>query len=195
MEGHPQNISKEEIIALFFRLFCLPEKRRLILCQWHAKKPKMEYDSLSEEFRLFLQSILFEPMCFHMLSDHFLLFGSSLPIRYSWIQDDVDKRVFIQLFKQRKQMFVNQKELNNNQIDYSTLVCLKDSEILDVTYRRQLVRDFVWICCERNESYITLALIKAVQTLLSHAHGKGDVFLRDIHFALQGKIDVYEVIC
>jgi hypothetical protein len=186
---------KSQLASLFFRLFSLPEKRRLILCHWHAKKAKLEHESLADDFRLFIQTILYEPLCFHLLSDHFTVFGPSLPIRYTWIQDDADRRVFFHMFKNRKQMFVNQKELNNNQFDYSSLVCLKDSELMDVVTKRQMVRDFVWICCERNEPYIILALIKAIQTILAHARGKGDLFLGALHQALQGKIDVYEVVC
>lgn len=189
----PQGGEKEQLLSLFFRLFSLPEKRRLILCQWHAKKAKLEHETLDDDFRQFIRTILYEPLCFHLLSDHFTVFGPTLPIRYAWVQDEEDRRVFFQLFRQRKQMFVNQKEVNNGQFDYSTLVCLKDSELFDVTVRRQLVRDFVWMCCERNESYITLALIKAIQSLL--VLGKKDIFLRDLHLALQGKMDVYEVVC
>lgn len=188
-------VTREELVSLFYRLFSLPEKRRLILCQWHAKKAKQELESLSDEFRQFIQTILYEPVCFHLLSDHFTLFGSTLPIRYAWINDDADRQVFFSLFKIRKQIFVNQRDKNNDQFDYSTLVCLKDAEIIDIVVKRQIVRDFVWICCERKESYITLALIKAIQTLLTHQSAKGDPFLDALHWGLQGKIDINEVVC
>jgi hypothetical protein len=190
-----EGLLKTRVVALFYRLFFVPEKRRFFLCQWHTKKAKSEHDTLYADFRAFIQTILYEPVCFHMLSDHFTLFGPTLPIRYAWIEEEVDKKVFFHLFKERKRVFVNQKDLHNNQFDYSTLLCIKDSELVDVLTKRQIVRDFVWICCERNESYIILALIKAIQSLLAHAYGKGDVFLESLHQALQGKTDVYEVIC
>lgn len=194
-EGFSEGLSREEVVAFFYRIFALPENRRQILSQWHAKKSKMESVRLSHEFKAFIYTILYDHVCFHIYHDHFTIFGSSLLIPYTWLRSEQDQRFIISLFIHRKSMFINQKDFKNNQIDYSTLKVIKDSEILSVAVKRQLIRDFVWMCREKEGAYITLELISAIQSLLLTPEGKGDVFLGALHQALQGRCDVNEVVC
>jgi hypothetical protein len=131
--------------------------------------------------------------------DYFCVFGPSLPVRYAWLEEDADRQFLARLYEQRREMFVVRKEVENNQFDYSSLVKIADAELMDFTVRRQLARDFVWMCkattVPADTQVVTLNLIVAVQTLLMSPQGRGDVFLGALHQALQGRCVVKEVVC
>lgn len=190
-----EGLSREDVAAFFYRVFSVQENRRQILSQWHAKKSKMEASRLSHEFKAFIYAILYEHVCFHIYHDYFTLFGPLLPIPYGWLRAEEDQRFIITLFMQRKEIFTNQKDFKNHQFDYSSLKIVPDATILSVVVKRQIVRDFVWMCCEKDKPYITLELINAIQSLLLTPEGKGDVFLGALHQALQGRCNVSEVVC
>lgn len=191
-------MEKSDFLAFFHRVFGVPEQRRALLSQWHTRKPKMEYTRLSEEFYAFFYAVLYEPLRFHMHADHFCIFGTTLPVRYAWLKQQADLDFVAKMYEQRRELFATRKEFENNQFDYSGLVKVgADSELMDHTVRRQLARDFVWMCHMKGvaDRHITLNLIVAVQTLLVTPQGKGDVFLGALHQALQGKCNLKEVVC
>jgi hypothetical protein len=194
-------MEKPDFLAFFYRVFAVPEQRRVLLTQWHARRPKAECARLSDDFYAFLHAILYEPLRFHMHADYFCLFGPTLPIRYAWLKHDADREFLSRLYELRRDHFDVRKEVENNQFDYSGLVKIRDDELIDFTVRNQLARDFVWMCVlpraggAGENKLIRLNLIVAVQALLVTPQGKSDVFLAALHQALQGKCDLKEVVC
>lgn len=191
-------MDKSDFLAFFYRVFAVPEQRRQLLCHWHTRKAKMEYVRLSEEFHAFLFAVLYEPLRLHVHADHFCLFGTTLPVRYAWLTQPADREFLNKMLSGRRELFAVRKEVANNQFDYSSPVQVAECELMDHTVRRQLARDFVWMCVSsayNNNAHIRLNLIVAVQTLLVSPQGKGDVFLGALHQALQGKCDLNEVVC
>jgi hypothetical protein len=184
---------KFDCIAFFHRVFFL--QREALLFHWHAKKSKAEYARLSDEFYAFMRAILYEPVRFHMLKDYFLVFGPSLPIRYSFLTQAEDKAFMLKLFSTRKESFGVKKDYENNEFDYSNLTFIKDSELIDVPTRRALLREFVWMCCKIKEAYIFIHIVAALQRILASQEGKGDVFVAALHQAIQGRTMLKEVVC
>jgi len=188
-----EGLSCAEIIAFIYRVFSDQKNRMILIRHWHTRKAKVEYERLANDFQLFISTILYEPLCFRIFHDHFTLFGSTLIVRYTWLKESA----FIsRLLKHRKEVFLNHKDFDNNQFEYHGLKEMKDSALLDFIARRQIVRDFVWMCVEKREPYIVLELISAIQSILTLVpNGKSDVFLGALHQALQGQCLLKEVVC
>jgi hypothetical protein len=189
MEGQ----QKFDTIAFFHRVFFL--QREALLHHWHAKKSKAEYSRLSDEFYAFIRTVLYEPLRFHLLKDYFLVFGASLPIRYNFLTEREDKLYMLNLFAKRKELFTVKKEYENNGFDYHGLTFIKDSELIDIHTRRAIAREFVWMCCKTKQTYIFVAIVAALQSVLVSTEGKGDVFVGALHQAIQGRCVLEEVVC
>lgn len=188
-----EGLSPTEIIAFIYRVFSDQKNRIIVIRNWHTRKAKVEYDRLANDFQLFITTILYEPLSFRIFHDHFTLFGSLLVVRYVWLKES---DFISRLYRHRKEVFINQKEFGNNQFEYHGLKDMKDASLLDFTVRRQIVRDFVWMCMEKREPFIVLELISAIQSIISLVpNGKSDVFLGALHQALQGQCLLKEVVC
>lgn len=190
-------MEKPDFLAFFHSVFAVPEQRRLLLTQWHTRRAKMECATLAEEFHGFLHAVLYAPMRFYLHADHFCLFGPLLPVRYAWLKEPSQRDFIQKVHAHRNELFSVRKEVENKQFECCGLTLMLDAELVDFTVRRQLARDFVWMCMRsENDPNIHLNLIVAIQKLLTHnAQGKCDVFLAALHQALQGRCDVREVVC
>lgn len=188
MEGQ-----KFDCIAFFHRVFFL--QRGALLQYWHTRKAKAEYTRLSDEFYAFMRAILYEPVCFRMLNDYMLVFGPTLPIRYTFFTKSEDRAFLLSLFADRQNVFKVRKEHDDNVFDYSQLTFIKDNDLVDIPTRRALLREFVWMCCKTNEAYILVNVVAALQRILVSKEGKGDVFVGAIHQAIQGRCFLKEVVC
>lgn len=183
---------KSLVESFFYRIFGDPLKRREILIHWHSLETlHKKYTRLADFFEEFIYTILYEPISFHMYADRFQVFGDKLPIRYEWLSQE-DQTTLISMFANRKALFVVCKEFENNQFDCNTFTFEGEKQLINHIWRRQIVRDFVWIVATKNISHVVLELIVALQQVLLSK--KSDVFVSAIHDAIQGRMRLTDVI-
>jgi hypothetical protein len=175
---------------LLYRLFGEPECRRRLLKYWHSYQTT-KHARLADAFEEFITCILVKPVAFHMLHDRLHLFGDAYSVHYSWMTA-VDQEVVVQLFRARARVFaVTRTFPTNGQFDFSHCA-FREQDIVCWTWRRQLVRDFVWLVHTRMPEG-RLELLTAVQRMLLLR--KQVPFLWEVHAALQGRTLIDELLC
>jgi len=183
--------------SLLFRLFGEPECRRKLLKYWHSYQTT-KHARLADAFVDFITCVLLKPVTFHMLHDRLHLFGDAYSVRYEWMTG-VDQEVVARLFRARAEAFSVARVFPNGQFDLSHCA-FREQDIVCWTWRRQLVRDFVWLVHTRlpRDAHVHLELLASVQRLLllprkqllMHAP-----FLWEVHAALQGATVLGELLC
>lgn len=185
-------ITKKEVKEFFRATFVSQKQRRIILHKWQHAKLDMMIKSVrpAHAFAAFIATLLYEKLSFNMQSDCFCVFG--LPVRYEWIKHQ-QKHVLVDLFANSPEWFKTRKECENQMFEYKGFVIEDDDSIFKPIWRRQLVRDFVWFILAIQNRHLTLELVVALQhTLLDHTK---DQFVFNLHAAMQGKMNIYEVLC
>lgn len=175
--------SLDEVQAFFYRLFCQHGHRRKLLLKWQDKVS--DYDA-------FLRAVLYEKLIFKLSSSHFCLFGDALPIRYEWLTPE-DRDFVVRLFAARQTLFKVRKEYENAHFEYSGFLYV-ESDIVTRAWRRQIARDFVWFIWHRRHVGAIVDLVGAIQNLLC-GPGSRDMFLANLHGAIQGRCNIDEVLC
>jgi hypothetical protein len=183
--------------SLLYRLFGEPECRRRLLKYWHSYQTT-KHARLADAFGEFIACILLKPVAFHMLHDRLHLFGDAYSVRYEWLAP-VDQDVVLEMFRARASVFAVARTFPNGQFDLSHCA-FREQDIVCWTWRRQLVRDFVWLAHTRlaHEPHVRLEMLASVQRLLllprkqllMHAP-----FLWQVHAALQGRTFIDELLC
>jgi hypothetical protein len=187
-------ISKIDIELFLFRILADPTQRRNILIRWHSVQPvtvKGKTARLADIFETFIQTILYEPVAFHLNADRFYVFGQHLPIRYEWLPK-AERDFLISLFANRMTLFKSRKEYENNQFDLSGFTFEGERDMVSHIWRRQIVRDFVWMVAAKNVNYIVAELVASIQGVLLNK--PANVFLGCVNDALQGRMRLSEVL-
>lgn len=185
-------VSKLDIELFLYRILADPQQRRKILIRWHSVAyAKEKVTRLADIFESFIHTILYEPMEFHLFADRLHVFGPLLPIRFEWLSQ-ADCTFLINLYACRVNLFKSRKEYENNQFDYSNFTFGGEREMVSFIWRRQIVRDFVWMVAAKNVNYMVAELIVSIQGVLLHK--PGNMFLNAIHQGLQGRVLLSEVL-
>jgi len=188
--------------SMLYRLFCEPRCRRKLLRQWHSHEGGGGATGgggdgrLASVFERFIEDVLFRPVAFHMLHDRFHVFGDAYSVRYEWLAD-ADRAVVLGLYRERKSVFRVLREYHNDQFEYSRTVYGED-DVVTWVWRRQLVRDFVWMVRARlpKDAHAHLELLAALQRLIvGKKRSRHALFLSELHAALQGQTCLDEVLC
>ncbi len=185
----------------FFRLFAEDEsQRRFILKQWHSPYPvsKKKHPRLADVFEEFVVNLLYKRPQFKLRQDHFCFFGEgsdALAVRFDWLGPWARHFIIYTAFAQRETLFKSRREFENNQFAFDGFIH-DGAGICELVWQRQLVRDFAWLTLAKREPYIVLELISALQSImLTHERGRRDMFVASLHYCLQGRGNVKEVVC
>lgn len=181
---------KSDVEMFMYRIFGDPTTRRQILCRWQSVKT-VPGKRLATYFEQFITTLLYEPVSFHMFADRFHVLGETLPIRYEWVSN-LDRDTLVNMFAHRQTLFRIRKEYENNQFDFNTFTFEGEKQLINLIWRRQLVRDFAWMVASKNIPCVVLEFIGALQSItLSRS---GDVFVSALHDAMQGSSALDEVL-
>lgn len=184
-------VSKLDVELFLYRILADPSQRRKILIRWHSVAGKEKTPRLADAFESFIHTILYEPLSFHLFADRLHVFGPSLPIRFEWLSA-VDRSFLVNLFACRVNLFKSRKEYENNQFDYSNFTFDGEREMVSIIWRRQIVRDFVWMVAATNVNYMVAELIVSIQGVL--LNNPSNIFLSALHQGLQGRVRLSEVL-
>lgn len=192
----------EPFQAFFERQFGTDLQRRTYLKHWHVsyrseylKKPPR----LALLFAEFISSILYEPVSFKVTQDYFSFFGrgaSAFFVYYKWLEQKEDRDFLVYTcFAHCETYFKTIKVYENNAFLLESFVFDSDPRICNVIWRRELVRDFVWmIFSKKKEQWLVKELIVAMQMVIVDK-GKKDIFLSALHDGLQGMTNLHHVLC
>lgn len=151
-----------------------------------------QHTRLADVFEQFIHTVLYEPVAFHLYVDRFHVFGHSLPIRYEWLPQ-AERNFLINMFACRMTLFRSRKEYENNQFDCSEFTFDGEKEMVSHIWRRQIVRDFVWmVAAAKNLNYAVSELIASIQGVLLRK--PANVFLSALHDGLQGRVMLSEAL-
>lgn len=168
-------------LEIIYKLFCVPIRRRIIMMHWSRLTI-----SNTDQIYAFINRILYEPIELSVYREHLTLF---YPIQYKWLNGE-EKEDMIALFAQRKTIFDNIKcDLDTGHIELSK--CKLTLPIGDVD-RRQMVRDYVMLIVALKRDSILSLLLCVVQRFL-YVDRKKDLFLINLHGALQGRCTITEI--
>lgn len=183
------------VLDFLEKVFTKETQRRRIMMYWHASKGTNTAKGgvrLSDRFEEFINSILYGKTQLHLRKDNFILFGSDLPVSYQWL-DRSERERLIQLVARRESLFKTRKEYENNQFDYSDPTTESGGDQVPLHWRRQLVRDFIWMVCAKKQIASIQELIVALQHISMRY--PQDVFISTLHWSMQGKCYISEVLC
>lgn len=170
-----------------------PSKRRRLICNWHSTAPHSKYTRLADVFEDFIWSVLYEPPDIHFMMDRIIVFGQNYPIWYEWL-DRADRKLVQDTFLQNHESHFDSKRRFGKQSTYFDYSSPQPPIQIENIWRRQLVRDFVWIVLHKKARFITMELITAVQAILVRIKNR-DIFLATMHCALQGRLPIFELVC
>lgn len=184
-----------EFLQVFLhKCFIHVENRRAIIMHWHAQR-KNTRERVAEGFQVFMETLLYGDLAFHLYPSYFVLFGPELPVYKRWFSQG--EGAFERLQAQGAQLFVSAKVLPGGLFDYSQPKGMREADVITREVRRQLVRDFVWLVWSRQEWTLKQEIICALQWMLQKQRQRVDPFLTTLHFACQrgNERRVKEVIC
>jgi hypothetical protein len=177
--------------------------RRKILRNWHSPYAP-ETDAAGPPARLadlwvrFVRDLLYEPVRFCMMPDYLLFYGNgarSLRIAYAWLSAEQRHFLVWRLFAHRDALFRHIK-LGANMEFFLDGFTYGAEHLSSHIWQRELVRDFVFSISKVNNAFYIAELIAALQHLLwEHPRGSADLFLLNMHDALQGRCNLAEAPC
>lgn len=195
-------MSGVELFRPFFERHFGTDLRRTYLQNWHVsyrsehvKKPHR----LAVLFAEFISSILYDPIAFKMTQDYFSFFGrgsASFFVYYKWLDHKEDREFLVKTcFANCDLYFKTVKMFENNAFLLESFVFDNDPSICNHIWRRELVRDFVWLVfSKKREQWLHKELIVALQMVIMEK-GKKDIFVSALHDGLQGMTNLHEVLC
>lgn len=178
--------------------------RRRILKQWHSPY-QYNADELAKQTQLrlakmwtqFITDLLYGTIRFTLSPTYFCLFGNgsrSLYVEYRWLEPEHRTFIARRLFAHRHTLFRVVKIGINNECFCDGFVY--NDHITSYIWQRELLRDFVWFIAAREQGHLTVELIAALQSVLyDHHRGQRDLFLLNLHNAVQGECLLMEVPC
>lgn len=191
----------------FYGLLGVRARRRDILLHWHRRFPLGKDEvCLVSVFKRFIGTLLYGAVDFcinkHTLSVLTGDWGDKCTmIRKEWLTPP--ELAFVEgAVRDRERLFMRRKEYENDLYAYDDFI-YKDARstppyeaLVDVTWRRQLLRDFVFffMATPRVHCYL-LELLRAVQSIMLTKRGRGDVFLSALHGGMQGSYPMAQVPC
>jgi hypothetical protein len=178
--------------------------RRTILKQWHAPYAPEAPDGAGPPTRVadlwvrFIRDLLYERVRFCMGPEYMLFYGNgarSLRVAYAWLRPEQRQFLVRRIFAHRDTLFRNVKQGHNGEFFLDGFVYAPELCSSHI-WQRELVRDFVWFVAKRRDATLMIELIAALQALLwDHPLGQRDVFLLNLHDALQGRCLLEEAPC
>lgn len=139
-----------------------------------------------EQVYNFIHHILYDSVSLVMHREQFVLF---YPVRYAWLNAE-EKAMVIQLMAKRNDVF-DRVKTDGDTGDMELSQCKIQLPIGDIE-RRQLVRDFVLLAVSLKRDVVLSCILFAVQRML-YVDKRKDVFLINLHAALQGRCDITEI--
>ena len=178
-----------ELQNFLYSLLGKRKRRLLLLTRWHTTKC-VQGDSTEEVMLNFCKCMLYEPLELSLYKDYLKLFAiPGLSIPYDWLLPN-ERQFVLHVFINRYDYFKQEKHfyLNGN----FTLKAIRGE--LPVQYRREVVRDFVWMCMSSKHQPVGAILFLRIcqKLMLEHAD---DCFLLQLHEALQGRCKLKDVLC
>lgn len=183
---------REKLLQTF--LYSLLGKRRprmMLLIRWHARSASIEGRNVEEVAWNFIHTILYEPLAFSLHSEHIKLFNiPGLYIPYAWLNPG--QLHFI------KQVYLRRDLGGGGRLErYAaggfSLKNLFPGEDIKLAWRRELVRDFVWLFLSRKDLPGHDLFLYIFQRMLLEENV--DRFVVEMHEALQGRANPREVLC
>lgn len=189
-------VSREDVRGFLYRTFGTSDSRKKLLVHWHNTE-YCKHARLADAFEEFICTILHRTVVLHMTHECFHVFGENLSVRYEWLRNAVDREVLVNMVKDGPLLFKNTREFKNGQFHYSVTVH-NEHELLCWTWKRQIVRDFVWMVCafQRNRPNMGF-VIQELIVALQHAQMKHrtNLFLYDLERGVQGRGELHEILC
>lgn len=177
--------------------------RREILKQWHAPYAP-DAAGLEAPTRVadlwvhFVRDLLYERVRFCMAPEYMLFYGNgarSLRVAYVWLRPEQRHFLVWRVFAHRDTLFRSVKQGLNGEF-FLDGFAYGPEHCSSHIWQRELVRDFVWFVVKRRQAPLVAELIAALQTLLwEHPLGQRDLFLLNLHDALQGHCLLEEAPC
>jgi hypothetical protein len=179
-----------ELQNFLYSLLGKRKRRLLILTRWHTTQC-VPGETTEEVMCNFCKYLLYEPLELCLYKDHFKLFAiQGLKIPYDWLLPN-ERKYILHVFVNRYDYFTEQKHfyLNGN----FTLKAIRGE--LPLQYRREIVRDFMWMCMSSKHYPIGRILFLRICQRLLREHSPPDRFLLQMHEALQGRCKLQDVMC
>lgn len=157
-----------------------------IVAQWHKS------GSLDTIYQFF-DMMLHHPLQLSMHTEYFTIFaGISFPILYDWLLPQ-ERKIICEMFINRDNLFKHINFSPNTETFFFTDCKLTLN--MSIQHRRELVRDFVFLCYTKKDiaDILPLIMIKISQKLMLLKHC--DVFVKRLHYAVQGHGKIEEIIC
>jgi len=177
--------------------------RRVILKHWHspyAPEPDTvagPAKRIADLWTRFIRDLVYEKVRFCMTPEYFLLWGNgtrSLRVEYAWLRPEQKQFLIWRVYAHRETLFKSIKVGLNGEFFADGFVY--DEQCYSYIWQREIVRDFVWYVANKKSGTFNAELICALQSLLyEHPRGKCDIFLLNLHDALQGKCLLEEAPC
>lgn len=173
------------------------KRRILILSRWHSstEPPISGCENIQDAFVAFIKCLLYEPLSISMYPDHFKLFQvTGLKIYYAWLLP-IEKQYIKHLYMNRFDYFHCKQQFANGQFAFSKSSIPQN--FLPLQYRRELVRDFVWMFMARKDfSQInTWVIMYVLQQLMIDQRNTCDRLIVELHAAIQGKAELKNILC
>lgn len=177
-----------------FNLLCKRKRRLYILSRWHTSKC-MEGESVVEIFANFCSTILYEPLYISFHKDYIRLFKHQdfLKIPYTWLQEQDQKQFIQDVIKNRGEYFERTEIHLSGAFLFSQCKCNPKWKI---EHRREFLRDLLFMTIthkEYGQYFREYVWIRVFQTLMLNP--KTDRFIREAHHALQGRNDIFQILC
>lgn len=190
-------VSRDDLQLFLYRTFGSSEGRRRILFRWHQTE-YCKHERLADAFEEFICAILYHPVVLHLTHDQFHVFGEQYAIRYEWLTEKIDKDTLVNMARDGEALFRSARRLHNHQFHFSQTIH-EEQKLVCWTWKRQIVRDFVWMVCSKDKKDSNMAAT-AIQELIvalqrAQMQHTGDVFLRDLEQGVQGRTKLSEVLC
>jgi hypothetical protein len=198
---------RSQFRQFFYGLLGVQERRRDILMHWHRRFPLGKDDvCLVGVFKRFINTLLYGTVdvCINKrtLSVFTGEWGDKCAvIRKEWLSPK--ELEFVEAaVRDRERLFMTRKEYENDLYAYGGFI-YKDTgatrpyeTLVDTTWRRQLLRDFVFyfMATPSTHCYL-LELLRAIQSTMLTKRGKSDVFLSALHGGMQGRYPMAQVPC
>lgn len=186
-------MEEKKLNFFLFNLLGKRKRRILILTRWLSQSNgSVVGSSIQESFKRFIDLIIYEPIRIHLLNDGFRIFDASeLTIRYNWLlSSEID--VINDLYMNRLDYFKTRNFYVNDTFHfYGTSPLIQ----LPIENRRELVRDFVglFFSLQKDVDFANYVLLYVCQQLLLRKNC--DMFIVNLHHALQGRCELKNVLC
>lgn len=191
-----------EVRAFFYGIFMEDiQLRRRLLRLWHSpyapEPPLPPPIRLADLWMRFIAELMYEPVRFCMGPEYLLFYGNgsrSFRIAYAWLS--AEQRAFLvwRVFAHRETLFKSIKVGANSEFFLEGFV-YGEELISSHIWQREIMRDFAWLVNAAGNAFYNVELICALQGLWEHPRGKCDLFLLNLHDALQGRCKLAEVPC